>query len=566
MNEIRSLLKLAARRLETSAFLSQAHLAAVVLAALAVAVMVADRLGAQSVIPWRWVAPALVAAALVIAFVRWWQRRRTELQVAMTVDERLDLREKLSTALQCDGRQDPFAQAAIEDAVNVAQDRRTHELASRMFKVAVPRLWWISPLLVLIAFVFSLLGPFDLFRREEDETRQSQLVEARQQAVESVEALIEQIKSQPELSASLQDLLGELTEEPVDPGAAMSPEQVKRDAIKKVNEISKRLEEIVAGEQGQTLEALTRSLKQLKPPQEGPAADLAQALAKGQFGAAQKALQEMMKQLESGDLTEAQKKEAAEQLKAIAEQLEKLAEKQAQLEQALQQAGLDPKLAQNPQALQQALRDSSNLNQQQIQQLQQMAQAQQAASQMCQGLGQACQQMAQSMQAGQSGQGGQQMSDQLSELEQMQMLLQQAEAAANAAQGQCQGLGQGLAEQSGPGGMGNRGQGSGGRAPIAPTPWGSRKVKADVKTDPTGDIIARTLIEGPQIVGESNKTARQIAAELIEGFDEAQLEEPVPRKYQEANKHYFGEMKKLTEAKEVSGSEAPKPAKEGGGD
>ena len=65
------------------------------------------------------------------------------------------------------------------------------------------------------------------------------------------------------------------------------------------------------------------------------------------------------------------------------------------------------------------------------------------------------------------------------------------------------------------------------------------------------------LFDGPQYVGESHKTAKQVVAEIVEGFDDAQIEEQVPRKYQESHKHFFGELQKMTEANE------PKPAAPG---
>jgi hypothetical protein len=175
---------------------------------------------------------------------------------------------------------------------------------------------------------------------------------------------------------------------------------------------------------------------------------------------------------------------------------------------------------------------------------------------MCQGLGQGLNQMAQQMMNGQPGQGGQQAADQLNQMEALQQMLQQAQAAANACQGQCQGIGQGLAMQQAMqwwlqqgGAFGKRGQGAGGKAPIAPTPTGKKVVKAPTKTG-AGDIIARQFIDGPNVVGESQAKLRQVATAVSEGYDEAQNEELIPPKYRDAHKHYFGEWKKLVEAVE----------------
>ncbi len=565
MNDIRTILRIAVRRIELRAFFGRAHQVAVWFAAAALLLMLIDRMPAASFIPWLWVGPALGVVALGVALAWWARGRRSEIQVAVAVDERLDLREKLSTALHCHGRDDAFAQAAIEDAVRTARNPGVREQVGRRFAVTAPRRWWVSPALVLAVVAASLLPQGDLFANETP--LDVEVVKARKQADESIDAVIKAIEEQPQLSAELSDLLGDLTKEGTDPDALRTPEQVKRDAIKKVTDLSKRLDEIVNGEKGMTAEAVNRALQQLKSPPDGPAKDLADALARGDFQAARQSLAELHAKARNGQLTEEQKRQAAAQLQDLADQLEKLAQQQQQLEDALKQAGLDPQLAQNPKALEQALRDNPNLTDQQKQQLQQMAQAQQAAGKMCSSLGQACQGMAQGMMG--QGQLGQGMSQQLTQLEQMQMLLQQAQAAANACQGQSQGLGQGLSMEAAlqqwmnaqGGAFGNPGRGAGGKAPIAPTPTRTRIVQAPIKTT-EGDIIARQLIDGPQFVGESRKPVSEVVAEVVEGYDEALIDDQLPRKYHDAHKHYFGELDKRTTPTESSQAEPDESADE----
>jgi hypothetical protein len=552
MNDIRTVLRIAARRLELSSLLAHAHVAAIVVAGLVLALLVVERLGAATFWPWPWVLPVVVAAGALAAGRLWFARRRTEIQVAVEVDERLELREKLSTALHCRNRTDPFARAAIEDAVGAARDQRVRERLRRRFAVESPRRWWLSPLLVLVVVAVWFVEPLDLFADEQppQDPRITEIVRSRDEAIEAV---IEPIKRSPELQEELSDLLGQLSDEGPDPEDLKTRQDVQRDAIKKLTDLNKRLDDILSGPKGKTAEALEQALQQLKPPEEGPAKDLADALAKGDFKAAQQALAELQAKAQKGDLTEEQMRQLAQQLQDIAKQLEQLAKQQQQLEQMLQQAGLDPQLAQNPQELLKAIQNNPNLNEQQKQQLQQMAQAQQAACQMCKGLGQGLGQMAQGLMDGKVGQGGQQAANQLDQMEALKQMLQEAQAAANACQGQCRGLGQGLAMQQAMqwwtqgGAFGQRGQGAGGEAPIAPTPTGRKIVKAPTKTT-QGDIIARQFIDGPNVVGESEAQLRQVSVAVSEGYDEAQSEEQIPPKYRDAHKHYFGEWKKLVEA------------------
>jgi hypothetical protein len=570
MDEIRKLLSIARRKIETTAFLNYAHQVAVIATALILVLMVIDKAPAQEFIAWYWILPSLATVWFGIATWLWFRSRRTELQVAMAVDDRLMLREKLSTALHCQGRDDVFAQAAIEDAVKTASDPKSREIAGRRFIVEPPRGWWISPLIILLTLMVSFLSPLDLFGGEET-TPDTNVTQVRAEVQSTMDDLIKEIKEKPELSSELSDLIGDLTKEGLDPdGMKQTPKEIKRDAIKRVTDLNKKLDEILNGEKSKTLDSLENALKQLKTPEEGPAKDLAEALASGNFKAALEALDELQSKMENDELTEEQKKQLEEQLEKMAEQLKQLADQQEKLEAALKQAGLDAQLANNPQALQQAIQNNPNLNEQQKQQLMEMAQAQKAANQMCQGLGQACQSMAQGMQNGQFGQGAGKMGQQLSQMEAMSMLMQEASAMASMCQGQCQSMGQGLAMKPG-GAFGGRGRGMGGKAPIAPTPTGTSQMKANVNTQ-EGDIIARMLFDGPLTVGESKVQLKQVTAEATEGFDEALSEDQLPRRYHETQKHYFGELKKLTEGRQVEGetkdetseSEATEPKTESG--
>lgn len=550
MNDIRSLLKIATRRLEMGSLLHWLHLAAVVAAVVAIVLMIVDRLPGSPLVPWLWVGPGLGVLTAVIAFVLWQRHRRDEAAVALTVDERLDLREKLSTALHCEQRDDVFARAAVEDAVRVAKDPRSRELLKRRVPIAAPKGWWASPLLVLLALGISQLGQADLFAK--DQPDQPAIQQAKAEMEQSIEAISKAMEQSPELASELADLMPELSKDGNDPNALKTPEDIRRNAIKKVSELNKRLEDIINGEKGKTAESLEKALEQLKTPQDGVAKELAEALAKGDFAKAQEALKDLMEKAQAGNLDDAQKQQLAEQLQNIAEQLNQLAQQQKQLEQALQQAGLNPQLAQNPQALQQAIQQAQNLNQQQKQQLQQMAQAQQQAAKMCQGLGQACQNMAQGLQNGdmaQMGQGGQKACQMMGDMEMLQQMLMQAQAMANQCQGQCNKMGQGMGQSQAMmpgGGMGQRGIGAGGVAPTAQTPFGTKLEKSPTKQTNEGDVIARQYIQGEQIVGESKAKLRAVVAENMQGIDEALAEEQVPVKYHDTQKHYFGELDKLT--------------------
>jgi hypothetical protein len=63
-----------------------------------------------------------------------------------------------------------------------------------------------------------------------------------------------------------------------------------------------------------------------------------------------------------------------------------------------------------------------------------------------------------------------------------------------------------------------------------------------------GEIIGSTLVDGAPVTGEAKAKLKEVNATLAEGYDEAQNEDPLPRRYHEALKHYFGELAKQVEA------------------
>ena len=267
---------------------------------------------------------------LAIALVLWSRRRPTELQVAVRVDERLDLREKLSTAIHCQGRDDAFAMAAVDDAVRTAKDGRTRELLRRRFGVDAPRRWWMTPLFVLGAAVVLMLPNADLFA--EDPIEEEEVRVARIEAQDAVTKLIEQIENQQLLKSELGDAIGEMSIP--DPDAVeplKRPEDVRRDALKKVTDLNRRLDDLIDGEKGKTAKALESMMARLKTPESGVAKEMAEALAKGDFSQAKQALEQMMDQLAKGDLSPEQKEEMAKQMEELAKQLNELAQQQQQL-------------------------------------------------------------------------------------------------------------------------------------------------------------------------------------------------------------------------------------------
>ena len=204
----------------------------------------------------------------------WWSCRPGDLPLAAKIDERLGLEDRLATALHCSDRADPVSQAALADGIAVASDPRTGEHLRRTWRVTVPETWWVVPVLVLAAVLTGFMGQADVLAGQ-DETR-PQSVDGAVQPNDGMEQIMASIEAQPELKEQLSDMLEELeAEQAMETG--QTPEQQQLDALKRMTELQRRLEELTSGEVAQSMESLRTSLKQLDVPEDGPASEMIKA-------------------------------------------------------------------------------------------------------------------------------------------------------------------------------------------------------------------------------------------------------------------------------------------------
>lgn len=604
MDPIRSLLSLASRRLAAGRLLSVAAWSCTGAATLVLLLVLLERSSPAVALPWTAILIALGAAVAAIAIAVARATRPSEVELAVLVDERLGLKERISTALAVRERSDPFARAACEDAVRAASDRSVRERAGRAFPIRVGReAGFAAGSLAIAALAFLFLPQGDLFRREETPD-QAALAAIRTETDAAMEEILRKVEENPALAAQLRQKgeLGDAVPRPDERAAEppATPEEAKREAIRRMNELQRKLEEIAKGEQAMATEALKQQLQKLESLEsvgDAEVKELADALQKGDFAAAKAALEKMRE--EAAKKSDAEKKELEQKLNQLAEQIGQLGENREQLEEALRKAGLDPAAAGNPEAARQAIENAKNLTESQKEQLKKAMQSQEAAQkklkELEQGLKECANGMCQGGQKGgggqksgsqgnqgeqpggdQSGQSGQQggegaggMEAMLSELEMSQQMADAAEAAANEAESQCKGMGEGLGQMAGAcksdsdsdqvnmiDGVrqGGRGRAGGGRTPTAPTPTGTKLSKEKTKLQ-KGDIIARQLVEGEVEIGEATIPLAPADGEVDASVEGGVSEDRVPTHLKDVHKHYFGELKKRIEAKQ----KAPAP-------
>jgi hypothetical protein len=584
MDDIRTVIQRAARRLFLIDLLGAIVLSAFVVLCVLAGLRIAQKLFPTFEIDWMLAGLIGLGATLAIALIASLVRRPDEDSVARTIDERAGLRETISTALCVDDNKDNWSKAIVGDA----SDRARRVVINDTLPIEAPRrtylpviagtlllgVWWIPDT--------DLMGLLE--KKEQQQANQQQMQEVRAE-VEKTEDLIEQIRAKTgvDLETVGDETAPELTPESTE---FVDPQEIARSAIKELTSLSDKLESERNNEDGATFDAIKDMARQLNAPQDGPMTEMARAMARGDFAEAKQQLEEMAEAVQSGEMSEEQQQQAAEQLEAMKQQLEQLAENRQDLEEQLKAAGLSEQQAQqmaaDPEALKKALQEAG-ASEEQAQQLAQAAQAQQRASDAASSMAQSMGQMASGMQQNNPdsmSQGLESMSGQLSDMEMMQQEMNALDSAMGECQsqlaslGQCSGNGQGQgfgedAKWGGTGqyaqgnsqgfgkGSGGPGQGLGQGPDAQASDYMLNKERAEVDTTNEGPVIASTMVQGTQIKGESTATFSSTVQSATTQAAEAIETKRVPRKHENAVQHYFGQLDE--EAKKANGEPTTPP-------
>ena len=585
MDAIRTIVRTARRRIMMRDAVLRIASASVWAGAALLAVLLGCRLASawlpvlgSPVIPWVGIG---VAVASVAAWTAVRVSRPSDLAVSSVVDVKLGLHDRLSTAIAVADRSDPFARAAVEDGLRVAQDGRVRQGIPSACPIAVPRSAVVGPALVGAAVIAWLaLPPIPVGGGTvQSEGASEELAAARAAAAARLEPVVRQIESNDALAKALgmteqQD--GERTDGGRDGDSA---EAVRKEAARRMTELTQKLDQLMQSEQAQQLDALKDALSRVEPSQGSPVQSLAEALKRGDAAAARQHLEALAKQASDPSLDAATREALAKSLEQLASQIEKSAQGRDALRKALERSGMDSALASNPAALEQALAKADQLNEAQKESIRQAARAQRSANdsleKLAKSMGQCagqCRNPSSGKSGGASGskdgqspgeEGSQpsssasslaQGNQMLSEMEQLAQMMQDAQSARS----QCAGGGNatqlassGSPQRSGQAGQGRGPQGgpsNGGSTPTQETPFGTKSRKERVANQ-GGDVIARQLVEAPPVVGESRAKLQQIAQEISRGVEEGTGEDPVPPHLREAHRRYFGEMRRRIEQK-----------------
>lgn len=505
-------------------------------------------------------------AVFILAGLVWWVRRPQTAQLALVVDERAGLKERISTSLALASAPGGFAACVRRDA---------HEAVDRVkpaehFPLRAPRRtpWGLGGL-VLLAIAFLAIPKVDLTGAlaKQDDAKKNEA--ERRETEKKVEDVLEKVKAttnELKMAELNKDVLAEVK---LPPDA--KPDEIRLAAIKKLSGLGQELKRQRAEGDFGRLDALRQQLRGLKMTGDDALKNLTSSMAKANFTGAREALKELQRQLSSPNLTDEQREKLAEQLEKLAEQLDRLAQERKQLEQDLQKMGLDKKLAAlDPESLRKALENMSQLTKEQREKLLQMAKSQEGACQTCQGLSKGLAGAAAAMSRG-GGQGElDKFDEQMALLEALQSDLDALQAAVNdvyagldeLGEGMCQAcMGQGECAMCGGGkgpwqaglnwdrgnGMGGPGRGQGQSADKQATNVNFNKTRVQGELTP-GSVTASWFFEGDTVRGEAVQDRQDVALSAEKQANDAIRDNDIPRHYHGPIKKYFGDVRDRTAA------------------
>lgn len=310
------------------------------------------------------------AAALAIlgSGLSAWSRQPTRDQVAMEVDKRFQLRERLSSALLLDEsqRSTPVGAALLEDAIAKADRIDVRDKFTFRAPASLP--WTLLPILSCTA----LLWVPEATSKEKD------------LAAKQSNERITKVKAQ---TKTILDKIQKLKNEAAEKGLKEIADdyeklEKKLDALQKsekpnesklladLNDIKKEMQE--RKESLGSPESLKKAFEDMNSDKKGPADKFKQALQEADFDKAKKELEKLLEKLAAKDLTEQEMKALAQQLKELQEAIDKAREDQKALLDGLKQEMQEAKqagdmnkagqLQQKIEQLEKALQDARELD------------------------------------------------------------------------------------------------------------------------------------------------------------------------------------------------------------
>lgn len=255
---------------------------------------------------------ALLALGTLGGSIQAYRRRPTLVQTALAADRRLGLRERLTSSLELAEADGPMIEALHRDA-------RRHlegvDLTSQFpWKTSKAMKWAYVPILAFgVGYLF--LPEFDLLGAKEREAEAKAKAEAVHIQAQRLEQAVKPLAEAEEMAkANLDDLQGEIAKLAEDLKAQKITE---KQALARLSDLSQELEKRMNTlQENAPLPKMMESLRQVNAESE-----LGKAVQSGDFSKAAMEAKALKEKLESGTLSEEEKKKIAKELKSLADQM-----------------------------------------------------------------------------------------------------------------------------------------------------------------------------------------------------------------------------------------------------
>ncbi|MHC4435691.1 MAG: hypothetical protein ACYTBS_28090 [Planctomycetota bacterium] len=301
---------------------------------IAVLTVLTERLLALSVINYTTMLGFWIVVTVTILLL-WLLRQPSRMQVSLLLDDRLRLHERFSTTLALADMENPFADAARNEALKSAgrASIRGH------FPIKPSRCWVYAVSTWLTVMVIAMFLPqkdlLGFLKKKEQEQEKTKQLEQAKVAVKDVATVVKSTVErlgEPELA----DALSKLDQTAKD----AKPQEVKRQAIRKLGDLSDKVKKMQSSAELDSVNMMQKMFKQLRGSADPFSQKVILALAKGNFAQASNLLSQLQKELAEGKLNPEQQKALTKQLQALARQLGELARKNDEFEKELEKLGL----------------------------------------------------------------------------------------------------------------------------------------------------------------------------------------------------------------------------------
>lgn len=532
-----------------------------------------------------------VLAALIATLVT----RPSALKSAVALDQAAGLKERLSTALVVHGRNDEFAQAAIRDAERLAA--RLH--VPSHVRLRAPGLWpWSAASLMAAVLLAAFLPPIKLWAdkpKEEAPKLRSMALEEHANIKAELEEAAKRLSELKQGDQDFKDVADKLEDLKLPEGPQITPEDVRREAVRKIDEAQDAIKEQLEKSEASRAADLKRLLSELEKtpqPRDKKPDPLSDALAQGDFNDAKQQLEKLAQEVKQAAANaqdpEQQKKleDLQKQLKDLSDQVSKLDDQKRMQKELERKAGLSEEQAKqlmerlanmDPNQLAQELQkqlDGKGLSEQQLKDLADKMKRSQEAQKMAKDLAQKLAQAAESAgkcqnpgdaqseadNAAQSlGQAGQMLSDQEAAQEMLKEMRAERDRLQDLRDNLGQGPGRNQNEDDRIGDQGPEyGRGQGATVGRNKTPHQTTPEKANTKPK-GGEVIGRMLIDGPQFRGQVSAEEVAAAQAEVRAALDAVERENVPRQYQHVVQEYFERLAGLARARQSGTTSQPAP-------